>query len=130
MRSLHQPSPGGDSVKRSTIPLALVCVVVAAVAIVSFLPGADKRALHTTGRLHSLGHLVAFSVVGYVAGRTTRSLWVRVLVFIGALIFGLGIEIAEHLVYHIAVEWKDVLVDAVGVVGGTLFALAIAKTQP
>jgi len=129
VRPLPQPSIGGDSVKRSTIPAALAFVVVAAIAIVSFLPGSDKRALHTSGRLHSLGHLVAFSVVGYVAGRISLSLRVRVLVFLGALIFGLGIEIGEHLVFHGGLEWKDVLVDAVGVVCGTLFAVAGTQKQ-
>jgi hypothetical protein len=129
VRPLPQPSTGGDSIRRSTISAALAFFVIASVAIVSFLPSADKRALHTSGRLHSLGHLVTFSVVGYVAGRTSHSLLVRVLVFFGALIFGLGIEAGEHLIFHSGLEWKDVLVDAVGVICGTLFAIASAQKQ-
>ncbi|WP_263353476.1 hypothetical protein [Acidicapsa acidisoli] len=127
MTALTHPTPDRDARNRRTISAIIAAVVVAAVLIVSFLPGADKRALHSEGRLHSLGHFVAFSVVGYVAGRTSHSLWVRVLVFFGALIFGFGIEIGEHLIFHSGLEWKDVLVDAVGVVCGTLFA--IASTQ-
>jgi hypothetical protein len=76
-----------------------------------------------------VGHLIAFSVVGYVAGRTSSSLRVRTLVFFCALIFGFGIEIGEHLIFHSGLEWKDVLVDAVGVICGTLFAIASAQKQ-
>jgi hypothetical protein len=47
----------------------------------------------------------------------------RILVFIGSLLFGLGIESAEHLVYHNLLEWKDVLVDALGVIAGTLIGI-------
>ncbi len=124
--SRFKPSSGAGPPRRSTISIALACVVVAAVAIVSFLPGADKRVLHTSGRLHSWGHLTVFAVVGYVAGRTSSSRKTRVLVFLGALIFVLGIEFGEHLVFHNPLEWKDVLVDGLGVVAGTLFALATA----
>lgn len=51
-----------------------------------------------------------------------NSLRARLLLFAGSLVFGLGIEFAEHLVYRSPLEWKDVLVDAMGVVGGTLIA--------
>jgi uncharacterized membrane protein len=129
VRSLQQRPAGGGSGHRSAISISLAAIVIVAVTIVSFLPGADKHVLHTSGRLHSWGHLIVFSVVGYVANRTSHSFWLRVLVFMGSVIFGLGIEVGEHLVFHAGVEWKDVLVDALGVVAGTLFALAISQTR-
>jgi len=117
VRSLQQRPAGGGSSHRSAISISLAAIVIVAVTIVSFLPGADKHVL------------IVFSVVGYVANRTSHSFWVRVLVFMGSVIFGLGIEVGEHLVFHAGVEWKDVLVDALGVVAGTLFALAISQTR-
>jgi hypothetical protein len=91
--------------------------------MLSFLPWRDKHALHTTGRFHSLGHLLAFSIVALLTVRISRSPLARILAFISSLIFGFGIESAERLVYHSRLEWKDVLVDAAGVVGGTLIAI-------
>jgi hypothetical protein len=130
VKSLEQPRSSGGSRNRNHVSAALGVIVVAAVTTVSFLPSADKRALHTTGRLHSWGHLIVFSVVGYLAGRSSRSLWARVLAFLGAVIFGFAIEAGEHLVYGIGLEWKDVLVDALGVVAGTLGALAFRHREP
>lgn len=126
--SSPQNLPSVDSAsRRKKISIALAIIVAFAVTIVSFLPSADKHVLHTSGRLHSWGHLTVFSIVGYVANRTSHSLLVRVLVFLGSVIFGLGIEVGEHMVFHSALEWKDVLVDGLGVVAGTLFALAISQ---
>jgi hypothetical protein len=72
---------------------------------------------------------LAFSIVALLAVRISRSVLVRILVFIGSLLFGFGIESAEHLVYHNLLEWKDVLVDALGVIGGTLIGLLTAPKE-
>jgi hypothetical protein len=101
----------------------LACVIVPAVLVLSFLPYGDKRLLHTGGRFHSWGHLVAFGVVAFVTAGIARSVWGRIFLFLGSLLFGLGIELGEHLVFHNSLEWMDVLVDAAGVVGGTLTAI-------
>ena len=45
-----------------------------------------------------------------------------ILLFAGVVLFGFGIELAEHLIYQAALEWTDVLVDAAGVLVGTLIA--------
>ena len=120
-------TPGQN--RKRAIFAALACVVVLAVTILSFLPGRDKHALHTTGRFHSFGHLLAFSIVALLAIKISRSVLARILVFIGSLLFGFGIESAEHLVYHNLLEWKDVLVDALGVIGGTLIGLLTAPKE-
>ena len=86
--------------------------------------------MHTNGRYHSWGHLLAFSVVAYLAARTARSFQERLLFFAGSLIFGLGIEVAEHFVFKSPLEWKDVVVDAAGVIGGTVLALVSVPNQP
>jgi hypothetical protein len=121
--SSHRESITHDQSSKRAIFIALACVVVLAVTMLSFLPWRDKHALHTTGRFHSLGHLLVFSIVALLTIRISRSLPARILAFIGSLLFGFGIESAERLVYHSRLEWKDVLVDAAGVIGGTLIAI-------
>jgi hypothetical protein len=107
----------------------LACIAGLALTILSFLPGKDKHALHTTGRFHSLGHFLAFGIVALLSIRASRSLLIRILVFICSLLFGFGIELAEHLVYHNLLEWKDVSFDALGVIGGTLIGLLTAPRK-
>jgi hypothetical protein len=41
---------------------------------------------------------------------------------------GLGIEFAQHLVFHSPMEWRDVLLDAAGIIGGTLIGILSAPT--
>jgi hypothetical protein len=116
--------------RKRALSVAFASVVVFAVAVVSFLPGRDKHRLHTSGRFHSLGHLLVFSVVGFVLARTTHSRRTRIILFIGALMLGLAIEWGEHLVFKSPLEWKDVLVDGFGVVCGTLLAAIITLPEP
>jgi hypothetical protein len=114
---------------RRSIFTALTCLVVAAVAVLSFLPGEDKHVLHTRGRFHSWGHLLAFATVAFFMAGTTRTMRGRVLFFIVALVFGFGIEIGEHFLFQSALEWKDVLVDALGVICGTVAAMVSAPSD-
>jgi hypothetical protein len=60
---------------------------------------------------------------------TTRTMRGRILFFVFALIFGFGIEIGEHLLFQSALEWKDVLVDAMGVVCGTIASMVSAPKE-
>jgi len=122
-----EPKPTRKGPQKQGISIAFASAVVAAVAAVSFLPGHDKHRLHTSGRYHSWGHLLAFSVVSFVVARTTHSRSARILLFAGSLVLGLAIEYGEHAVYHNSLEWKDVLVDGLGVICGTLMAVV---TQP
>jgi hypothetical protein len=104
----------------------LACLVVPGIALFSFLPGRQKQILHTHGRFHSWGHLVCFLVVSYIAARTTKSLRGRLVMFLCSLVLGFGIEAGERLLFKTAMEWKDVLVDAAGVIAGTLLAIITA----
>jgi hypothetical protein len=115
--------------QRRIVSLVLAGVVALAVLVVSFLPIEDKRKLHSPGRLHSWGHLAAFTVVGYLAARTAETLWMRVAMFALAIVFGFGIELGEHLAFGNGLEWKDVLVDSLGVVAGTLVAAVFAPRR-
>jgi hypothetical protein len=103
--------------------IAIACIAFPAIVVLSMLPIGDKSALHTRGRFHSLGHFLIFGLVAYVAGRTSRSVQTRIFLFVGVVLFGFAIELAEHLIYQAAFEWTDVMVDAAGVLVGTLIAL-------
>ena len=115
------------SVRERTVFITLAWVAVLGVAGISFLPVGDKRLLHTNGKYHSWGHFIAFSFVAFVTGRASRTVRGRVFLFLGSLLFGLGIEVGEHLAFGSLLEWMDVLVDAAGVVGGTLLAIVSAQ---
>ena len=129
MTDSQQATPGKATHGPRNASLVLACLVVAGVSFVSFLPVAGKRALHTEGRLHVGLHFVVFSVVGFVVFRVARSRVARVAAFVGAVLFGLAIEVGEHLVYRGGMEWKDVLVDTIGVIVGTLLAVLTAPKQ-
>jgi hypothetical protein len=121
------PVRGSD--RRQRLFVVLACVLVPAVGVLSFLPYGDKSKLHTTGRFHSVGHFLAFIAIAFVVGRTSRSVGMRVILCLAVLVFGFGIEFVEHLMYQNAVEWTDVVVDCVGVLGGTLLAFASAPAN-
>jgi glycopeptide antibiotics resistance protein len=110
--------------------LLLASFVIALVLFGSFLPVAGKRALHTEGRFHISLHFAVFSIVGFVVFRVARSRAARAAAIAGAVLFGFLIEEGEHLVFRGGLEWKDVLVDAIGVVVGTLLALLTARREP
>jgi hypothetical protein len=118
-----------SSIKERTLFIALACVAFPAIVVLSLLPNGDKTALHTKGRFHSLGHFVIFGLLAYAAGRTTRSVQARIFLFFGVLLFGFGVELAEHLAYKAGLEWRDVLVDFAGVFAGTLIAFVGASTE-
>lgn len=123
--------PALDPVQRHdrVTAVALTALVILGVVIVSFLPGRDKLRLHTMGRYHSWGHLIAFAVVGYVAARVGQSERLRIALFVAVILFGLGIEFGEHLVFHSMMEWKDVLVDTFGAGCGTLLVSLTSRRE-
>ena len=97
--------------------------MVALIVLVSFLPPADKHVLHTRGRFHLLGHLVAFASVGFMAVMTPRTFRSRILFVAGLVLLAFGIEFGEHLAFSTVIEWPDVLMDFMGVFSGVVLAL-------
>jgi hypothetical protein len=112
-----------------TVFTALACIAIPAIAVLSFLPPVDKAMLHTRGRFHSWGHLLAFSVIAFLVARASRTASGRILLFAWSLLFGIGIEYLEHRIFHSTLEWSDVLVDALGVMAGTLLAALSGPRQ-
>ena len=111
--------------RRRWIFVLLSCLGVVAIVVVSFLPVAEKSSLHTRGRLHSPGHLVAFGLVAYLVERSVWSARVRGLLVAAMIVLGFWVELGEHLMFGAAFEWKDFVLDVLGIVGGTLLALAM-----
>ena len=113
--------------RRRWIFSLLSCLGVLAIVVVSFLPVRDKSSLHTRGRLHSPGHLVAFGLVAFLIGGSVRSPRARVVLAVVMVLLGFGVELGEYLTFKAPLEWKDVLMDVVGIAGGTLLALAVGE---
>jgi len=101
------------------------------VAAVSFLPSGDKQLLHTEGRFHLLGHLLAFAATGFLLALSMGPAWRRLGVLTIGSGLGASIEYAQHRIYGFRLELLDVLVDIVGVAIGVLLAAAVEDfTEP
>lgn len=98
----------------------IACAAIAALAVISFLPIQDKLLLHTKGRLHFWGHAGVFALISYLLIRRVRSDVAKVLIFLSVLALGCGIEFMQHVLYHEALEWMDVLVDWIGILFGAM----------
>ena len=109
--------------KRKLVFGTALAMMVALIVFVSFLPVGDKHVLHTRGRFHPLGHVLAFAAIGFVGAMTPKTFRYRLLSFLVLILFALGIEIGEHLIFQIPMEWSDVLLDFLGVFSGLLLAL-------
>ena len=122
------PAPLSRGSRRQSVILLFVAILMTAgVFAGSLLPMQYKAVLHTHGRLHSWIHLFVFGALAFVAARSTRSAPLRLAFFAAALAFGFAVEVTEHITYHGALEWRDVLVDAIGISVATLLALLLDR---
>jgi VanZ family protein len=118
------------SPRRKIASIVLALALGAAVTIGSFLPEEDKQIVHSRGRFHLLGHFFVFSAIGFVASRAASTRKGRVVAFCAAVFLGTAIELTEHFAYQSALERKDILVDFLGVVAGTMLArITASRTQ-
>ena len=100
---------------------ALLCI--ATLTMLSFLPSKEKHVLHTKGRLHGPGHLMAFLLTTLVLLRLARSRRTQVLVLLVLAVLGPAFEYVQSVRDGFGVEWHDIVVDLLGV---TLGALLVA----
>ena len=114
---------------RSILAASGVCLI-GLLAVLSFLPLRDKLALHTKGRFHDGGHVLAFGVLALTLLQAARSARMRWLLLGGVLLFGWGIETAQHLAYGEPLERGDIWLDAAGAILGALLALAVRERAP
>ena len=104
-------------------------VWIAGLALLSFLPTQDKRQLHTKGRLHPAGHIGFFLVAAALlvaSARTTRS---RVLLLCLLAAFGGCVECLQHLTSGAPLEWRDIVLDLLGVLLGGLLITTAGKMR-
>jgi hypothetical protein len=95
----------------------MLWVVYALLLAIGSLQPARPSGLHASA-LHPLIHIVSF-VVLYLLSRSAfpGRLWPTVA---GCVLFGLSLELAQSALYHFAIEWPDVMTDALGVCIGSL----------
>ena len=107
--------------------LRMAAVLALAIAGFSLLPTEDKFALHTQGNLHPWLHVGAFAVLAVLLMLGVRSGLVRIIVFLALLALGWGTEFIEHLRDGWPVEGGDVLLDAAGVVLGSMLGSVLSS---
>jgi hypothetical protein len=90
--------------------------------ILSFLPYREKHRLHTGGALHEVGHVFAFMMLMYLAIKSGRSTGEKASFGVAVLLLGFGVEVGEHIVFHVPTEWSDVRLDSLGAAAGALLA--------
>lgn len=107
----------------------MVAVIwIAVVTFISFLPHNNKQELHTKGRLHPWGHLLAFVGIGLTLVRSARIFEMRLFLLLLSGLFALMVEGAQHLRYGTGMEWRDVSVDCIGVVVGGVIAMLVDRS--
>lgn len=79
--------------------------------ILSFLPHIYKQELHTRGFLHGPAHLVLFAGLTYLWFKSARSLLQRNSAIAFLMIVALCIELIQHWVVQIPIEWVDITLD-------------------
>lgn len=86
----------------------------------SFLPGEVKVQLHMRGPFHAWGHVYAFAMVLLAFGPTLYRAGRRWLAAGGMVFLAFGIEFCQARQSWAAVEWADLLCDAVGTLAAVL----------
>jgi hypothetical protein len=96
------------------------------VAALSLLPLHAKNFLLTTGFLHTYGHIVIFGITGALCCRALYKPLTSVIGGMAVLAFGFCLEFLQWLIYGNRFEWRDLVLDALGITCGLLL-LSIAK---
>lgn len=115
------------TLRHSWLLLGLAAFMLIAVTAGSLMTPHYKGVFHTHGRFHAWIHVVAFGMLAFVAVRSVRSTPARIFVAIGCFVFGYGIEVLEATNSNAAIEWHDVLTDALGIVFATVLALLFSR---
>ena len=79
--------------------------------------------LQTTGLEHVIVHCGVFAVLGLLLMLSIDTLTGQVLAAFSGIVLGLGTELYEHFAFHSSMEYVDVLVDTLGVLGGVAGSL-------
>jgi hypothetical protein len=81
-----------------------------------------KHRLKTDGRLHGVGHVLAFFITSSLLLWRARRWPARAALMLVAFGLAYATEYSETAIYHNSLEWSDVRRDGYGIVFGFLFA--------
>jgi hypothetical protein len=105
-------------------PVALACL--ALLALLAALPAPFRGRFATSGLVHASAHIAVFYVAFLVTVPRSRN--GRHTAILGCLLlsYGAALELLQTFLFHIPLEYADVLADAAGVALGIL-SRSIAK---
>ncbi len=104
-------------------------MVAVLIAILALLPPAHRLNLHSHEAVHQGAHIAAFAVASFFVFRGTRApqthLWLAGLL----LLLAAGTEAGEHLLFHSAMEYNDVISDTAGLFFGAFAAITTRRLR-
>ena len=109
---------------RMRSPFLLVWILI--VTALSLAPLEVKELIGTTGKLHNFGHFAVFLItamtmcwgVAGIKGKSRRAMW--------ALYFAVTLELLETVFYTSYLEWRDIALDASGILTGLAITIVTA----
>ena len=103
----------------------LVIAWLAFVVGISLLPYPAKIFLGTTGAFHKIGHYATFAITAAILCWGTAGLRRKLTCSFAALSLAVVLETIEAVQYHNPIEWRDLVLDAAGILSGFLFVTVI-----
>jgi hypothetical protein len=89
-------------------------------AAISLMPLSVKRSIGTTGVLHNGGHLAAFAITGILFLQWKQPDRFQPWLLWPLAAFAFALESAEAVLFHNALEWRDIGTDSLGLLTALL----------
>ena len=96
--------------------IALIIIWLFILVCLSMAPFEVKLHLKTMGRMHNIGHFLAFSFTALLLAWDSKTLLSRTVRCCLALLVALGAEYLEFYAYRNPYEWGDVRIDSAAIV--------------
>lgn len=95
------------------------------ITAVSLAPLRAKTALGTVGFWHNPMHFAVFLLTGVLALFGAQSLYARGFRTFMLVAFCATIELLEAVIYRNHIEWRDILIDSLGLFSGWLLVMLV-----
>ncbi len=99
------------------------------VITISLMPFPLKVQLGTIGRLHAAGHFFAFLVTVFLLCKELKGFSGRVAGCLSVFALAVTLEILEMVFYRNHFEWRDVAIDASGMVTGIILVTLVLLSE-
>ena len=96
--------------------IALIIIWLFILCCISMAPFEVKLHLKTMGRMHNIGHFLAFFLTTLLFAWDSKTALARTVRCCLALVVALGVEYLEFYEYRNPYEWSDVLIDSAAIV--------------